>query len=486
MQIGNRFRLYPSPAQQEKLSQWIGCQRFIYNAKVEQYALDSYFTRKTLQHIGKHPILDGTAAAYKSKELTPWLYEVPANILRNGTYIWRQTMLGFLRGVNKKARKQRGKGEVGVWITAELFRFEPVVDKKTGEVKHRIFVGSASKHVVGSMDFIAHKPYQIPRSIHIKRNGNKWYLSFNFDDGQYEWTDADNIARLSQFTDEELSKTTVGIDRGISIPFATNKLGNFDYTSAQKNTLSKCEKYIQRYSRIAARRQDGSNNCKKAWKRVARYHSRAKQVRNEFAHQTSYAIANDPTVELIGFEKLNNAGMVKKPKAKVSLGGKTLANGASAKAGLNGAILGSAWGSVKEKTAYKARRLGKLVVEVKAAYTSQECSQCGSIHAENRKTQILFSCLHCGHSENADSNAANVIAKRAVLLLREGIEPKKRKSISFRRKIIKPVGVDTSEPQVETLATPMETMSDTKIASAILVQSSLKWETKSRKPRNRR
>jgi putative transposase len=73
MQIGNRFRLYPNSNQQKTLSQWIGCQRFIYNAKVQEHALDSHFTYKTTQHINQHPPLDCTMAQYKSKELSPWL-----------------------------------------------------------------------------------------------------------------------------------------------------------------------------------------------------------------------------------------------------------------------------------------------------------------------------------------------------------------------------------------------------------------------------
>ena len=482
MQIGNRFRLYPNSIQQKTLSQWIGCQRFIYNAKVQEHALDSHFTYKTTQHINQHPPLDCTMAQYKSKELSPRLYEVPAVILRNGAYIWRQTMQGFLRGINKKARKQHGHGEVGVWLTSELYRFEPIVDVITGEIlAHRLFVGT-KKYPVGQIHFVAHKEHQIPKSIHIKRSGNQWYLSFNYDDGAYEWTDADNIARLSQFTDAELEQTVIGIDRGVAIPFATSKLGDFNYSKEQKKTLFKCDKYIKRYSSIANRRSKGSNNCKKAWQRVAKYHSVIKEVRRDFAHQTSHAIASNPSVELIGFEKLNNTGMVKKPKAKQDACGKWIQNGARAKAGLSKAILGSVWGSVKDKTAYKARRLGKLVVEVKAAYSSQECSACGFVHAESRVTQDLFSCLHCGHTENADTNASKVIAKRAIALLRADIKPKEKKSRSIR-KLSNKVGVDTSEPLVATSATPMETMLDGAIANAVVAQSSLKWEAATIRPR---
>ena len=38
-------------------------------------------------------------------------------------------------------------------------------------------------------------------------------------------------------------------------------------------------------------------------------------------------------------------------------------------------------------------------------YTSQRCSHCGYIAAENRDKE-KFSCISCGHSEHADINAA--------------------------------------------------------------------------------
>ena len=52
MQIGNRFRCYPSPAQAQTLLAWIGCKRFIYNAKVGEDRYFRRFTRQSLTHTG--------------------------------------------------------------------------------------------------------------------------------------------------------------------------------------------------------------------------------------------------------------------------------------------------------------------------------------------------------------------------------------------------------------------------------------------------
>lgn len=48
-------------------------------------------------------------------------------------------------------------------------------------------------------------------------------------------------------------------------------------------------------------------------------------------------------------------------------------------------------------------------------YTSQMCSVCGYVSRSNRPDQSTFSCVSCGHSANADTNAAVNIAARAAI-----------------------------------------------------------------------
>jgi len=55
------------------------------------------------------------------------------------------------------------------------------------------------------------------------------------------------------------------------------------------------------------------------------------------------------------------------------------------------------------------------VEKVDPAFTSQRCSVCGHISAGSRKSQALFACVACGHTSNADVNAAwNIAAGRAA------------------------------------------------------------------------
>lgn len=66
---------------------------------------------------------------------------------------------------------------------------------------------------------------------------------------------------------------------------------------------------------------------------------------------------------------------------------------------------------------YKATREGVEVRLINPAYTSQECSACGNIDSKNRKDQSTFVCRKCGHSQNADLNAAKVIRNRGICQL---------------------------------------------------------------------
>mgnify|MGYP003086613417 CR=1 FL=1 len=88
-----------------------------------------------------------------------------------------------------------------------------------------------------------------------------------------------------------------------------------------------------------------------------------------------------------------------------------------------------------------AERIGKkygiTISLTNAEYTSQQCSKCGYIHKDNRKTQEKFKCIHCGYEENADLNASINIRERIKSdVLRDSlhIEVEKNKYIPLETK----------------------------------------------------
>ena len=122
MQItsGIKYRLHPDEHQAELLSQWIGCQRFIYNAKVGEDRYFRTFLKKALTLTGDESPVDQKYSQFISEE-TAFLRKVPSQILRNGAYRW---MTGYQRCFKKLGGRPtfRSKnGRQSVLITSELF-----------------------------------------------------------------------------------------------------------------------------------------------------------------------------------------------------------------------------------------------------------------------------------------------------------------------------------------------------------------------------
>ena len=70
--------------------------------------------------------------------------------------------------------------------------------------------------------------------------------------------------------------------------------------------------------------------------------------------------------------------------------------------------------SLRQMIEYKARLNGVTVIAVNPKNTSRQCSNCGHISKNNRKTQSQFVCQKCNFSANADFNASLIIRERAM------------------------------------------------------------------------
>jgi putative transposase len=439
MQIGTRFRCYPTPAQEQTLLQWIGCQRFVYNAKVGEDLYFRCFARKALSHTGEFAPIDQQYSQFKTEQ-TPWLSEVPSVVLRNGAVLWKQAYSRYFSKLGGRPVIHNRNGKQSVWLTSELFKFVPVIDPETGEITgHKLHLG-IKKFAVGELSFVAHKEYKLPASLHVSIHAGQWHLSFNADDHLPEPSDKEIMDYLRQCDESELLAFTAGLDRGVSIPVAVSDGQTFDFSPVQKSRLAQNTATKKRWQRRQARRVKGSKRWIKAKRRVARYSRYGAEVRRDVAHKTSHALANNPQHKLFVFEALKVKNMTASAKGTLEAPGKNVRQ----KAGLNRSILASTWGQTKTYLQYKARRQGKLCLDVPAHYSSQECAACGHIHQDNRLSQAEFVCQCCGNSDNADRNASQVIAKRGVKLLLSG-KPNRKEKKTCRITNSKKIGAESSE-----------------------------------------
>jgi len=241
MLTGISMQAHPTLEQKITLSRWMGCARFIWNAKFDEDYYLSSFAKRYLP-TGTFPKIDQTFAQYKHPELSPWLSDCPSQILRNSAVNWHKTYKNFLKRLCGKPKRKRKSNVQSIHLTKELFRFEKCTDGVL-----RLFIGT-KKNNIGYLSFKNHGSFKEPKSLYIKRVNAKYIISFCYEDGIDE-SDfpnlEDHFAHVKESSREELEAMTLGIDRGVKIPVQAGDVA-FDFTQEQKRKKRAKEKYLKR------------------------------------------------------------------------------------------------------------------------------------------------------------------------------------------------------------------------------------------------
>ena len=119
--------------------------------------------------------------------------------------------------------------------------------------------------------------------------------------------------------------------------------------------------------------------------------------------------------DTIYHEAIQPAKLSRRPAPLPDGNGGYLQNGASRKAGLNTSIHDAGWGRFLSILAFKAACAGKRVEAVNPAYTSQDCSGCGT-RIEKSLSVRTHVCPSCGLVLDRDENAARNIQWRGQRL----------------------------------------------------------------------
>lgn len=443
---GVRFRARPSRQLQAILRVWIGHQRFIVNSKVRE--------RRERHNAGLEPD-KSQKYAHLVTEDSEFLRDVPSQLLRNGVYRYFNSLKRFEAGLGGPPKKRNRHGRQSVLITKELFRFNPVPGKPLSKQHGWVLELGTQAKPIGEMGFIAHRDWEIPNQISISvEPSGEWFVSFSYEELKLENVEEEPFIERSPEellyelqNRKDLASVVWAGDLGVAIPLVDSDGVCHDLSDVQKARLAKAERNKRRYQRRMARcakvkvteggktRTRVSRNYLKLKRKAARQSAYMANVREDFAHQVSHKLVSSDH-QVFAFEDLNIKNMTAAPAPKQDAAGRWAPNGSAAKAGLNASILRSAWGRVRRFTEYKARKRNKLVLLLNPAYSSQTCSACGVVHAHSRKSQSEFACVACGHTANADVNAAQVLKSRALEKIAAGKKPaaKKVKRVAFVRK----------------------------------------------------
>jgi putative transposase len=201
------------------------------------------------------------------------------------------------------------------------------------------------------------------------------------------------------------STSAIGTDFGVKRLLTLSNGKHYDPVNAYRMAQDR----LRKAQRKLAGMTKASNNWKKQVFRIQKMHVRVTNIRMDCLHKISSDLSKNHA--LIAMEDLDIQNMSATAKGTMDTPGRNVRQ----KAGLNKAILDQGWGELKRQILYKQSWRGGHVVFVPPAYSSQECSECHHTSSENRPSQKLFYCEKCGHTENADDNAAKIVLSRAGL-----------------------------------------------------------------------
>jgi len=179
----------------------------------------------------------------------------------------------------------------------------------------------------------------------------------------------------------------IGIDVGLKA-FLTDSEGN---TIPNPRFYRTSQRTLRRKQRSMCRRQKGSHRKRKAAKSTAQTHLKINRQRRD--HHFKVAKQYAQHYHHIAVEDLAISNMVKNHHVSKS-------------------ILDAAWGQFLEILEAKAASAGHQVIRVNPRFTTQACSNCGTLIQKSLSVRTHI-CTSCGLIADRDVNAAQNILFKA-------------------------------------------------------------------------
>jgi putative transposase len=357
---GFRYRLTPNSTQEQMINQMLGNARFVYNwslkTRIEAYQKDktkvSAFTLMTeLTKLKKQPEYE-------------WLNLSVAQSLQHSIVNMEKAFTKFFRdkkGFPKFKSKHKSRQVVGFPQNTKIdFEKGKVSVNKIGWIRTRISRTFDGKIKTATIE---------------KTATGKYYISITV-----ELTDI----KVKQ---KPIKKSTaVGIDTGIKTFATLSDGGEIENPKHLKHSIQRLKVLSKRVSN----KVKGSNNRKKAVKKLAILHERIANQRLDFLHKITTAIAKQYDTAVV--ENLNIAGMLKNRKLSQSI-----------------ADLGL--GRFYSLLEYKMNEKGGNYIEIGRFEPSSRLCTCGIINKELQLSDRQWTCNSCGTTHERDLLAANNILR---------------------------------------------------------------------------
>lgn len=365
-----KYKLKLSKSQCNRLEQWLGVTRLVYNTALS-VKIDAY------QKLGK------TVTRFNLQKELPeikkefeWIKDVNSQSLQCVLKRLDEAYKSFFRGGGFPKFAKKGK-----WKSIEFPQNVVIENNRIWLPK----LGYVKYYNSRNIDSII-------RNAKLVKEIDGWYACLCIE---------------SERTILASSDSQVGVDMGVAF-FLTTSDGE---VVENPRWFDKYKQDLTIAQRSVARKRKGSNNRQKAVCKLQRVHTKIKRCRKDYLHKVSTDLIFNNG--LIAIEDLRLKNMSKSAKGTVETPGKNVRQ----KSGLNRSLLDLGVGDFFNMLEYKADWYGRALVKVNPQNTSRTCYSCGYVAKENRKIQSQFACVKCSYTANADINAAQNILGRAGLML---------------------------------------------------------------------
>lgn len=353
-----RYRLRPTKVQEAALLEQLRLCRNLYNAALQE-------RRDAYRKAGK------TVTAYDQMK---YLTEIKA-ALPEYAGVYSQVLQDVLKRLEKAFKAFFRRVKAGQTPGYPRFKGVGWYDSFTyPQSGFSVSEKTAFFSKIGNIRIRLHRPLEGRlKTATITRDCGEWYVSY--------------VCEVES-TPLPATGSAVGVDVGTTW-FAITSDGEF---VENPRHFQRSMKKLRVAQRTLSRKKRGSGRRKKAKAAVAKLHRKVARQRLDFHHKTATKLIREN--DLVAHEDLNVSGMGKGNLAR--------------------SIHDVGWGQFFSLLSLKAASAGRTVIAVDPRYTSQTCHECGHACRENRIGQAKFRCVNCGHTANADHNAALNILARAL------------------------------------------------------------------------
>lgn len=380
--MAHRYRTYPNEHQAQTLASHCSQARFIWNLALEQL---NHYDRRI-------PLRKSPGATERGRQLTElrqatWLGEGSSSIQQQVLRDFDRALKNWWGGSHRRPTWRKvGRNESfcvrDVTIRKINRRWAQVLVPKCGYVRFRLSRPLPAEFGMARVTLDA---------------AGRWHVSFS---------------AAQPVIERQATAAAIGIDLGISSSVTTDAGEQFCAPALKANE----RKRKLRLERKLARQTKGSNRRNLTKHRIAKLQVRQSDRLKDWREKLTTDLVRK--YDMIVIEDLKVRNMMRSASGTLANPGKNVA----AKCGLNREIARQGWSALALRLEQKAAASGVQVVKISPKNTSRKCHACDHTAAENRESQAEFCCTKCGHTENADVNAAkNILAAGLAVIGRGGI-----------------------------------------------------------------